>query len=559
MADTTYIDFQAPAVNAAWLNDVNKNIYDTQTAPAGTLKASLLSDTDATKGAALVGFDGELTYPVGSVGWALQQGGVRLEWFYVSTDGNDYLPAFNRAVTFLAALTGPQYADSMGQAPYGYGVSRGIHLAGKKYPISNTLTLSADIGIYADGGGFYALPTFPAGAYMLDTGANPYGGRVESLTLDGSDLNVKGVRIQNAHNTRWHGLSVVSCRNDGITYQSGAEFYLTDFEVSGSGSPNSVSVAGLRVLGSDAGFSNGVVKYTPIGVYSSGGGNCEFTGIHAWGLYAAFKQYVSFWFVNSVRNTITACYGDSPTKQDYAQDNLIVLNGIPNGGVCFYLDATSNQNVLQGCRGYVNTTAYAAAGLPGTNQFYDVYTAAQFTNVFGLVHNYAGNWAGDVRFASDTVRDNCLVVGSPNTPNGTFPAVLGIRRTNAGGTVRLPVINSDTTANANSTAQIAYNINNTDIAADVAVYSTGTAPYLSRQILGVEKFRTTTRGLEATGGSVILKSAPISVSAGEISLGNATATVVGAAGGAAALPATPLGYMTAFVGGVPVKFPYYNN
>lgn len=49
------------------------------------------------------------------------------------------------------------------------------------------------------------------------------------------------------------------------------------------------------------------------------------------------------------------------------------------------------------------------------------------------------------------------------------------------------------------------------------------------------------------------------VSAGVISYGGTTATTVGAAGGAAALPATPLGYAIWNVGGTQVKVPYYNN
>jgi hypothetical protein len=40
-------------------------------------------------------------------------------------------------------------------------------------------------------------------------------------------------------------------------------------------------------------------------------------------------------------------------------------------------------------------------------------------------------------------------------------------------------------------------------------------------------------------------------------IGNTTATTVGAAGGASALPATPLGYIIAHVGTTQVKIPYY--
>lgn len=55
MADTTFVDFTVPAVNAAWLNDVNDNIYDTSTAPVGTFKNSLANTSDISKGDALIG------------------------------------------------------------------------------------------------------------------------------------------------------------------------------------------------------------------------------------------------------------------------------------------------------------------------------------------------------------------------------------------------------------------------------------------------------------------------------------------------------------------------
>jgi len=46
---------------------------------------------------------------------------------------------------------------------------------------------------------------------------------------------------------------------------------------------------------------------------------------------------------------------------------------------------------------------------------------------------------------------------------------------------------------------------------------------------------------------------------GTINIGNQTSATVGAAGGASALPATPLGYIIAFVGTTQVKIPYYND
>lgn len=48
-------------------------------------------------------------------------------------------------------------------------------------------------------------------------------------------------------------------------------------------------------------------------------------------------------------------------------------------------------------------------------------------------------------------------------------------------------------------------------------------------------------------------------SAGQVAFGGGGASTVGAAGGASALPATPLGYLIANVAGTQVKIPYYNN
>jgi hypothetical protein len=50
-----------------------------------------------------------------------------------------------------------------------------------------------------------------------------------------------------------------------------------------------------------------------------------------------------------------------------------------------------------------------------------------------------------------------------------------------------------------------------------------------------------------------------SVSPGKIAFGSSTATTVGVAGGAAALPATPAGYLVFNNGGTNFKIPFYNN
>jgi len=58
-------------------------------------------------------------------------------------------------------------------------------------------------------------------------------------------------------------------------------------------------------------------------------------------------------------------------------------------------------------------------------------------------------------------------------------------------------------------------------------------------------------------GTVTVRSGASAGSSTELVIGNGTATTVGAAGGASALPATPLGYLTAYIGATQVKIPYY--
>jgi hypothetical protein len=60
-------------------------------------------------------------------------------------------------------------------------------------------------------------------------------------------------------------------------------------------------------------------------------------------------------------------------------------------------------------------------------------------------------------------------------------------------------------------------------------------------------------------GALISAGAAVTVGANRISYGGTTATTVGAAGGASALPATPTGYIIVNVAGTQMKVPYYAN
>ena len=68
-----------------------------------------------------------------------------------------------------------------------------------------------------------------------------------------------------------------------------------------------------------------------------------------------------------------------------------------------------------------------------------------------------------------------------------------------------------------------------------------------------------TAGTIVASTCVNISGAASSVAAGVVSYGGTTATTVGAAGGASALPATPLGYIIVNVAGTAAKIPYYNS
>lgn len=62
---------------------------------------------------------------------------------------------------------------------------------------------------------------------------------------------------------------------------------------------------------------------------------------------------------------------------------------------------------------------------------------------------------------------------------------------------------------------------------------------------------------QVDAGRLLLNTTAIAVGAGVVSHGNTVATTVGGAGGASALPATPLGYLVSYIGTQQIKIPYY--
>lgn len=375
------------------------------------------------------------------------------------TDDSDAIQA---AIDYAASLTGPAH-DGTQSFFEPFGNSRCVQLGPLKYAIAKTLVIKNSVSIFGNGGGFIALSGFAAGDYMVDMDGDWQSGTVQDLTLDGNDKNVKGLHINYAAGCVWSNITVLNCRNTGITYSFGADFVLNNFFVSCSATPASNTVAGLLTLGSDGVFNNGVCRFNPIGVYLNGGGNNEFSNIHCWGGYTSLYQYINFYLKGSYRNTFTSCYGDSPTKQNYSLDNWTTVSGIPNGGVCWYLAAGSGtdgsqENKLTNCRGFVNWDQYTSAGLPAKALLYWYLEAYCFQNAVVSFADVGGTPPGKTQAFADnpweaatpTIRD-ANVIFTSSTPTLPF---LRISKAAASGDRRVlfTINNTDNSSNVSGCA-----------------------------------------------------------------------------------------------------------
>lgn len=88
--------------------------------------------------------------------------------------------------------------------------------------------------------------------------------------------------------------------------------------------------------------------------------------------------------------------------------------------------------------------------------------------------------------------------------------------------------------------------------------TTNTFPALKRNGNALEVKLADDSAAANINANVLRLSGASSGSTGFFSFGGTTATTIGAAGGASALPATPLGYLICHTGTTQVKIPYYN-
>jgi hypothetical protein len=114
-----------------------------------------------------------------------------------------------------------------------------------------------------------------------------------------------------------------------------------------------------------------------------------------------------------------------------------------------------------------------------------------------------------------------------------------------------------------------------NITASAGSISAGTTLSAGTTVTGGTGVIATTGDITSTAGNLVATAGGVNATSGTVSAANltstgtttvgtfnfsttGTATTIGAAGGASALPATPLGYLIIKVGGTDRKIPYYN-
>ena len=112
--------------------------------------------------------------------------------------------------------------------------------------------------------------------------------------------------------------------------------------------------------------------------------------------------------------------------------------------------------------------------------------------------------------------------------------------------------NSSTGIGGSGTGAVQLNLNANSGTSGVQFGSGGASPTVVGSVDSAGK-------ATLNGGVVIHNVAAPTAGANEVALGSTTATTVGAAGGASAPPATPVGYLIINVAGTNYKVPYYNN
>lgn len=216
----------------------------------------------------------------------------------------------------------------------------------------------------------------------------------------------------------------------------------------------------------------------------------------------------------------------------------------------------------------VSIGAFTGSGLTAAQGFTLIGTSTTFMRILGraasaafLAYRVNGTSAAPTAVANANAIFSFSAGGATDTtPTLGFGASFQMLATETwSGSGRGCKINFNSTAAGTTTLLTTCAFNGTQ-----ALYLDGTVslPSISLQNdpdCGMYRIGANQLGI-ATNGTLVLDIATglFAITATTVRFNTTTAATIGAAGGAAALPATPLGYITTNVNGTAVKIPYYN-
>ena len=285
-----------------------------------------------------------------------------------------------------------------------------------------------------------------------------------------------------------------------------------------------------------------------------------------------------------LRNLV-ACYVDIRRVEKF-YDGVLCYGDQANGGFSynevhlgFIHDNLRNLYLTAAGVGYCNENNFYG----GTFNHSSGYPAVATTNL--LINHFASSVLNNNRFYGPSFEDNSAlataavingdnnVIYWPRIENPAIQTTYQIQFTvNArecrvighGFTMVNTNISDLGSGNMYETREGAVIRYQTTAAAGKAVlklqsYASGAAKVLSGlDSGGTERSYITGDGDAYLKRALALEGVPTSGTAGMVTYGAGTQATVGAAGGASALPATPLGYLRAWVGTTEVVIPYYN-
>ncbi|MBS0871292.1 hypothetical protein JK156_25400 [Enterobacter ludwigii] len=277
---------------------------------------------------------------------------------------------------------------------------------------------------------------------MISTDSNRYWGRAQNITLDGNNQKCKGVYISNAYGAIWNSIIIVNTALECFSVAPpGYEFFLSNFRLTLSAVPRQsgetyqAAVSGLNVTAGDGHYSNGAILWCPVGVYIGGGSNL-FDKIHCWSGYynngydtgtAGIEMRVAF-LINASNNNLNMCQADSPSKKDYTASNGTTFDGIPNGGVGFFIQPNAWNNTMVNCILVASDTSFNACtdGRSGlTNQIRAWLVSNARNNRFIGFRQSSGTMIGDPQYDTSASQNSTLIIGAERLTNQLYSRIDG--------------------------------------------------------------------------------------------------------------------------------------